>query len=78
MLLELGLSQERLMDDAQRIRAEHVPGKHTIPGISEAYYYASSPHSYREAPINLVIRKTLLARIATKAYVVTRDGVVCR
>ena len=71
----VAISQNQLTYEAKKIRERNQIGKQAIPGVSGIYYYASNPQKYREAPINLVISKSRLIKIATKHYIVTKDGV---
>lgn len=55
------------------IPADSHGGK--VPVLTEMYYFASDPKSYKESPINIVIRKSLLKKIAVGQYIVTPNGV---
>lgn len=76
-----GLTTEKMLEDARRIRADRQVGKVPIlnkgkASISkEMYYFASDPQKYAESPINIVIRKPLLKKIAARHYIVTPEGV---
>jgi hypothetical protein len=70
-----GLTVERLLQDAKQIRKEGKIYKIPIPGVSGIYYFASDPHQYEEAPINIVISKRLLMRIKQRRYIVTPEKV---
>ena len=76
LLASKGLTVERLLSDARRIRLSGQKGKIPIPGIKGIYYYASYPRKYQEAPINVVVSKALLNEIAQRRYIVTTDSVV--
>lgn len=76
-LREKGLTVEQLLTDATRFREKGLTGKIKIEGISGVYYYISAPSKYVEEPINIVISKTNLHRIATRHYIVTPEGVEC-
>lgn len=70
-----GLSAEKMMQDAERIRAEGRIGKIPIEGVRGIYYFASDARKYREAPINVVITKNHLLSIKQRRYIVTREQV---
>ena len=70
-----GLTAERLLADADRIRARGEVGRVPIAGLQGIYYFASSPSRYVEAPVNLVISRARLRRIAARQYIVTPEGV---
>ena len=75
LLASYGLSVERLVRDAKQIRKEGKRYKIPIPDINGIYYFASDPHQYEEAPINIVISKRLLMRIKQRRYIVTPEKV---
>lgn len=74
-LADNGLTAERMLADAERLRAEGRIGRVDIDGLSGVYYYVSNPEKYAEQPINIVISKAHLLAIAARRYVVTADGV---
>lgn len=74
MLAHKGLTVEKLQADAKDIRASGRIGKIPIPGLTGIYYYASDSSKYREAPINVVISKSLLMDIAQRRYIVTPES----
>lgn len=75
MLAHKGLTVERLQADARDIRASGRVGKIPIPGLAGIYYYASDSSKYSEAPINVVISKSLLMDIAQRRYIVTPESI---
>ena len=75
LLKQNGLTVERLLADADNFRRQGLTGRIGIKGVSGIYYYSSSPCKYAEEPINIVISKTHLRRIATRHYVVTPEGI---
>ena len=75
MLERDGLTIERMQHDAAQLRRTGHTGKATITGVRGAYYFASDPKKYREAPINIVVTKDRLLGIAQRRYIVTKDGV---
>lgn len=74
MLAQNGLTIDQLQKDAMNIRASGQTGRIPIPGIKGMYYYASDPYRYKEAPINIVISKSILIRLAQRRYIVTPEG----
>lgn len=74
-LADKGLTVEKMQADAKAIRVSGQIGKIPIPGLRGIYYYASDPNSYREAPINIVISKSLLLDVAQRRYIVTPESV---
>lgn len=76
MLASKGLTVEKLQEDARNIRASGQIGKIPIPNIRGIYYYASDPTRYREAPINIVISKSILIELAQRRYIVTPDNII--
>lgn len=75
LLEKEGLTIEKMLADASSFRKTGRIGKVAIPGVKGIYYYASDPCKYREAPINIVITKDKLLKIAQRRYIVTQDGV---
>ena len=75
MLASKGLTVERMLSDARGIRASGRKGKIPISGINGIYYFASYPRKYQEAPINIIISKSILQKIAQRRYIVTPDTV---
>ena len=75
MLANKGLTIDRMLSDARRIRASGRKGKIPIDGIKGIYYFASYPKKYQEAPINIVISKPKLKEIAQREYFVTSTEV---
>ena len=75
MLEQEGLTLERMCQEATRLRRDGHKGKVRIDGLRGIYYYVSDPESYQEAPINLVIAKSRLMKIAQRRYIVTPEGV---
>ncbi len=76
MLASKGLTIERMLSDARSIRASGRKGKIPIPGVKGVYYFASYPRKYQEAPINIVVAKSILKELAQRHYVVTHERVV--
>ena len=74
MLYDRGLSVEKMQRDAEHIRRAGQIGKIPIEGLRGIYYYASNPQRYREAPINIVISKSILKGIAQRRYIVTPEN----
>lgn len=68
-----GLTIEKMLEDTRRIRADRHVGK--VPISDEMYYFASDPQRYRESPINIVIRKSLLKKIAVGQYIVMPNDI---
>lgn len=75
LLEKKGLTPEKMLADASSFRKIGRTGKVAIPGVKGIYYYASDPHKYQEAPINIIIAKKKLLGIAQRRYIVTQDGV---
>ena len=75
MLHDRGLTIEKMQRDARNIRRTGQIGKIPIEGLRGIYYYASDPQRYREAPINVVISKSILKGIAQRRYIVTPENV---
>lgn len=68
-LEENGLSSVVLKEKANSLRANGKEGREYITGQSLFYYFASSPKKYKEAPINLIIKKELLKDVpGTRHY----------
>jgi len=72
-LEELGLSKEVLTNKAVELRRNRAYGK-TATGHKGIYYYLSDSRKYVEAPINIVISKSILQEIASAHYAVTPKG----
>lgn len=75
-LAQKGLSINKLCADADAFRANRATGKQRIPGLSGIYYYVSSSHKYVETPVNIVISRNILEKIATRHYEVTPEKVI--
>ena len=75
-LADKGLTMDRLQNDAEKIRQAGTVGRINIEGLRGVYYYASDPQRYREAPINLVITKNALIKLAQRRYIVTPEEVI--
>ena len=75
LLEQNNLTVERLLTDADRFRKQGITGRFSIAGASGIYYYISPSYKYAEAPINIVISKRNLQRIASRQYLVTPEGV---
>ena len=78
MLEKDGLMIKRMQQDAAQFRKAGHTGKATIEGVRGAYYFASDPKKYREAPINIVVTKDRLLSIAQRRYVVTKENLEVR
>lgn len=78
MLRQEGLTTERMLHEAARCRADGCRGRVRINGVQGIYYFVSDPQRYREAPINIVVAKSRLLKIAQRRYVVTKDGMTVR
>ena len=75
MFAQNGLTVEQMQKDARNIRANGQIGKIPIHGLTGIYYYASDPARYREAPINIVVSKTILLHLAQRRYIVTPEDI---
>lgn len=75
MLASKGLTVERMLADARRIRVSGQKGKIPIEGIKGIYYFASYPKKYQEAPINIIISKPFLLELAQRRYLVSPQGI---
>ena len=75
MLASKGLTVERMLSDARKIRASGQKGKIPIEGIKGIYYFASYPKKYQEAPINIIISKPFLLELAQRRYLVSPQGI---
>ncbi len=70
-----GLTPKKMFEKASQLRKDGHIGKAAISGVKGIYYYASDPKKYREAPINIVVSKDRLLKIAQRRYIVTKDSV---
>lgn len=75
LLASEGLTPEIMAKKASDLRKRGCIGKVAVPDVKGIYYYASDPEKYREAPINIVITKEKLIKIAQRRYIVTEEGV---
>ena len=73
-LNELGLQPERLLTDARSIRTNRLSGKIDIPDIPGIYYYCSN--NLAEAPINLIINRSILEELMSAHLIVTPQKVL--
>ena len=77
-LSDRGLDKETLRKKADAIRRSRKTGRidRAFSGIDirGIYLYASSPSRYIEAPINLVIGKDHLKRVANASFIITKDA----
>lgn len=75
LLADNGLTIDKMLADARKIRRSNRIGKIPISGLAGIYYYASDPKRYREAPINVIVSKSRLTGIAQCRYTVTPERV---
>ena len=72
-LANQGLDSRTLRTVAKLVLEKRVVGRQSIPQDG-MYLYASDSRQYSEAPINLVIRKSLLMRLSDMQYRITPGG----
>lgn len=72
-LANQGLDSRTLRTAAKIVREKRVVGRQSIPQDG-MYLYASDSRQYSEAPINLVIRKSLLIRLSDMRYRIAPAG----
>ena len=72
-LAGLGLGRDQLAQAAAQLRAQGAVGRQES-GQDGIWYFVSPPELYPEHPVNLVIRKPLLARLALARYLVDQTG----
>lgn len=72
-LESLGLDNRTLRAAAEQTRKDGTVGKRSISqdGI---YLYASDPGRYSEAPVNLIVRRSLLTQLSDRQYRITPNG----
>ncbi len=70
-----GYTKEKIEADAQRYRNRRSYGRQLISGISDFYYYLSEPNDYSETPFNVIIRRSVLEKLAKHIFVVTQNYV---
>lgn len=71
-----GWDEQRIFDKADELRAKRQFYKSPADdNIDSFYFYFSSPDIYQEAPVNIVIRKNVLRRLAYKRFIVKKSGV---
>lgn len=64
--------EQRILEKAKILRKYEQYGRNYISETDSFYFYFSSPLNYRESPINIVIKKKELAKLAHKRYIVTK------
>ena len=70
-LAQQGLTASGLFGAAGQLRQQGTVGKVPIGQLKGIYLHASDPRHYAEAPINLVIGRSHLERLASAHYLVT-------
>lgn len=69
----VGYTEKLIEKIAMDLRSQEQYGKYIIPDQTDFYFYLSPPDNYSEQPINIVIRKDLLIRLAVRIYVVSKN-----
>ncbi|NLZ51651.1 MAG: hypothetical protein GX892_00520 [Thermoanaerobacteraceae bacterium] len=69
----VGYTEKLIEKIAMDLRSQEQYGKYIIPDQTDFYFYFSPPDNYSEQPINIVIRKNLLIRLAVRIYVVSKN-----
>ena len=64
--------EESILLKAKELRKSKTYGRTFLTGLEDFYFYFSEPFNYRESPINIVIRKNTLTKLAHQKYVVTK------
>ena len=72
-LAQIGLDKNELQDKARELRVSKRYGK-TRTEHAGVYYFFSAPTYYAETPINIVIKRSYLEKIATVHYEVYPGG----
>lgn len=67
--------EQRMKEEARRLREAKQYGKTPIANTNDFYFYFSDFTKYREAPINVVIRKNKLKELAYKKYIVEKTEI---
>jgi len=70
---EVGLDTETLTHAEQKLREKQIFGRHDSP-TSGIYFYVSDTRKYSEAPINLIVGRQHLLKIASGYYKITPEG----
>ena len=68
-------NEQRILDKAYDLRIKEQYNKTPVNKDDSFYFYFTKPSIYREAPINIVIRKRFLKNLAYKKFIVRKNGV---
>lgn len=64
--------EQRIKEKVKRLREAKQYGKTAVASTNDFYFYFSDSTKYREAPINIVIRKNKLRELAYKEHIVEK------
>lgn len=70
-----GYTKEKIEADAKYYRNRRSYGRKLISGINDFYYYLSEPNDYSEIPFNVIIRRSVLEKLAKHIFLVTQNQV---
>ncbi len=68
-----GWDEERILNKAKELRDSKKYGRTQLTETKPFYFYFSNPSDYREAPINIIIKRYMLRKLAHRAYRVTKN-----
>lgn len=68
-----GWDEARALEKGKEIRKNKKYQRTEVPETNSFYFYFSEPFHYREAPINIVMKKNVLEQLAHKRYVITKE-----
>lgn len=69
-----GWNSERILEKSAELRHNKKYKRTFLSETNSFYFYFSEPFNYRETPINIVIKKDVLKKLAHKKYVVKKDS----
>ena len=72
-LSEMGFDKQSLYDNIKKVRSSGISGPIRNERYNDAYLYFTSNLS--EKPINIVVRKDVLVRLADNIFIVSKDGI---
>lgn len=72
-LSSYGWDEQRIMEKARELRNAKKYERTFLEETDKFYFYFSKPFKYRESPINIVIKKQELRKLAHKKYVITKE-----
>lgn len=75
-LLSLNYTKNKMFEKVQSIRNQKQYGRSYLSNQRDIYFYFSEPKDYAEQPINLIIRKNILSKLASCVFLVSEESIL--